>query len=78
MGQALAELRKAITQSDVSADQKVGFVADIDTIESQLAKPEPNRGIIAAAWNAVQAAASINGCAALVGKIGGLIASSFP
>jgi hypothetical protein len=78
LGQALVELRKAITQSDVSADQKVGFVADIDTIESQLAKPEPNRGIIAAAWDTIKAAASINGCATLVGKIGCLIASFLP
>jgi len=73
LGQALAELRKAITQSDVSEGQKIGLVADIDTIESQLAKTEPNRGIIAAAWNTIKAAASINGCAALIGKISSLI-----
>ena len=44
LGQALVELRKAITQSDVPEDQKISFVADIDTIESQLAKPKPNKG----------------------------------
>jgi hypothetical protein len=74
LGQALAELRKAITQGDVSEDKKMSFVADIDTIESQLAKPEPNRGIISAAWEAIKGAAAINGCAALVVKVGGLIA----
>lgn len=74
LGQSLAELRKAITQGDVSDGHKMSFVADIDTIESQLAKPEPNRGIISAAWETVKGAAAINGCAALVTKVGGLIA----
>ena len=40
----------------------MGFVADIETIKSQLAKPEPNRAIIQAAWETVKAAAAINGC----------------
>ncbi|MGD0597561.1 MAG: hypothetical protein ABSA64_08595 [Sedimentisphaerales bacterium] len=74
LGQALVELRKAITQSEVSEDQKMSFVADIDTIESQLAKTQPNRSIIMSAWDAVKAAAAINGCSALVAKVGGLIA----
>jgi type II secretory pathway component PulM len=74
LGQALAELRKAITQSDESEDRKMSFVADIDTIESQLAKSEPNKGIISAAWDAVKAAASINGCATLFANVSSLIA----
>jgi hypothetical protein len=49
------------------------LVADIDTIQSQLAKPEPNRGIIQAAWETVKGAAAINGCTALVAKVAGLI-----
>ena len=73
VGQSLAELRDAITKSDVPEVAKMGFVADIDTIQSQLAKPEPNRGIIRAAWDTVKAAAAINGCTALVAKVAGLI-----
>lgn len=46
------------------------FVADIDTIQSQLAKPEPNRSIIGVAWDAVKRAAAINGCADFVEKVG--------
>jgi hypothetical protein len=42
------------------------LVADIDTIQSQLAKSDPNRGIIKTAWEAVKVAATINGCEALV------------
>jgi hypothetical protein len=74
LGEALAGLREAITHSTASDTQKMEFVADIDTIQSQLAKPEPNRGIVKAAWETVKAAAAINGCSALVLKASGLIA----
>src|SRR5436309_649986 len=50
LGEALAELRNAITASDAPEADKMVLVADIDTIQSQLAKPEPNRKIIGAAW----------------------------
>lgn len=49
------------------------LVADIDTIQSQLAKPEPNRNIIRAAWETVKGAAAINGCTALVANVAALI-----
>jgi hypothetical protein len=75
LGEALAELRNAITNSTAPESQKMEIIADVETIQSQLAKPEPNRGIIRAAWDAVKGAATINGCAALVQKISGLIAS---
>ena len=73
LGEALAELREAITKSATSDAQKMELVADIDTIQSQLAKPEPNRGIVKAAWESVKGAAAINGCAGLVEKVSGLI-----
>lgn len=74
LGEALAHLRDAITKSEASEAEKMGYVADIDTIQSQLAKPEPSRGIIAAAWESVRAAAAISGCVHLVHAVGGLIA----
>jgi len=73
LGKALADLRGSITTSQASEAEKMGFVADIDTIQSQLAKPEPNRSIIRSAWEAVKGAAAINGCTALVAKVAGLI-----
>ena len=75
LGEAFAELRSAVTESQESDARKMGLVADIETIQSQLAKPEPNRGIIGAAWETVKAAAAINGCATLVVKVSGLIAA---
>jgi hypothetical protein len=54
LGKSLVELREALTKSDTPEDQKLSLVADIDTIQSQLAKPEPNRSIVAAAWESVR------------------------
>ena len=73
LGQALADLRDAITNSDAPDAEKIGYAADIQTIQTQLAKPEPNSGIIQAAWTAVKSAAAIGGCASLVSKVGELI-----
>ena len=73
LGSALVELREAITKSEAPESEKMSLVADIDTIESQLAKPQPNKGIIAAAWESVKAAAAIGGCASLVERVSTLI-----
>jgi len=74
IGEALAELRKAVTHSEASEADKLAYVADIDTIQSQLAKPSPNKSIVAAAWEAVKGAAALNGCASLVLSVGNLLA----
>jgi hypothetical protein len=74
LGQSLSELRNAVTNSEVQESTKLELVADIDTIQSQLAKPEPNPTIIKAAWEVVKGAAAINGCTVLVHKISGLLA----
>lgn len=78
LGRALVELRDAITRSNASEELKVGFVADIDTIQSQLAKPSPNKGIIRAAWESVKVAATFDGCIGLVTKASGLITEFLP
>ena len=75
LGQALVELREAITKSEAAEAEKMNLVADIDTIQSQLAKPKPNMSIIKAAWDVVKGAAVIGGCASLVSNISGLIAN---
>lgn len=74
LGTALVELRKVITRSeDASEAKKMSLVADIDTIQSQLAKHAPNKTIIASAWEAVRGAATLSGCADLITRIQGLI-----
>jgi hypothetical protein len=44
LGAALVQLRNTITKSGVPESQKLALVADIDTIQSQLAKPQPSEG----------------------------------
>ena len=78
LGSALVELRDAITQSKVAEAEKLSLVADIDTVQSQLAKHSPNKGIVAAAWATIQGAAAIDGCAQFVTKVAGLICQILP
>jgi competence protein ComGC len=75
LGRSLVELRDAITASSAAELQKLTLVANIDTIQSQLATPTPNKGIIRAAWDVVKGAAAINGCTTLVQKVTGFIAA---
>lgn len=74
LGRSLVELREAITASEVAEVEKLTLVANIDTIQSQLVTPAPNKGIIRAAWDVVKEAEAINGCIALVQKVTGFIA----
>jgi hypothetical protein len=73
LGAALVELREAITTSSAAEAEKMALVADIETIQSQLAKPTPNRNIIRAAWETIEGAAVIDACVGLVNKVAGLI-----
>ncbi|MGH7145048.1 MAG: hypothetical protein ACREJ2_13110 [Planctomycetota bacterium] len=74
LGKGLAELRDAVTQSNAPESNKMLLVADIETIQSQLAKPQPNKTIVGIAWEAVKTAATLNSCASVVTKVGLLIA----
>lgn len=74
VGESLSDLRNAVTGSDAEEAKKLELVADIETIQTQLAKPEPSPTIIKAAWQVVKGAAAINGCTVLVHKIAGLLA----
>jgi hypothetical protein len=73
LGQALAELRDAVTASNAAEQEKMSVVADIETIQTQLGKPEPNRVILKTAWEAIKAVAVVNGFAALVARVAALI-----
>jgi hypothetical protein len=78
LGTALADLRKGITSSQAPEADKMNWVADIETVQSQLAKPTPNRGIIAAAWQAIKGAAVIAECIPLVERVQHAIALFVP
>ena len=74
LGKALLDLREEITKSNAAEDTKLGLVADIETIQSQLVKTHPIRNVVSAAWEAVKAAAVIDGCANAYHRVSALIA----
>jgi hypothetical protein len=68
-------LKQALLQDNsLSESQKLDLVADIDSIESQLAKATPNRKVIQAAWEAVRKLDTVLGLTEKVGKVAGLLA----
>jgi hypothetical protein len=50
------------------------LVADVETTQSQLVKTHPIRNIVSVAWEAVNAAAIIDGCANAYHRVAALIA----
>jgi hypothetical protein len=74
LGTALSELREAILASPAVEADKLNYVADIETIQSQLAKPTPSQRILGAAWQALKAVATLEGCAAAFQRASPLIA----
>lgn len=73
---ALVDLKEALLQSSsITEAQKLDVVADIDSIQSQLAKANPNRTVIQGAWEAVKNLETVMGLAEKVSKVGTLLAS---
>jgi hypothetical protein len=71
---ALVDLKQALLKStEISETQKLDIVADIDSIQSQLAKEKPNRTIIQGAWEAMKKLDTVVGLADKVAKIAGLL-----
>lgn len=72
---ALVDLKQALLQSpSVSETQKLDVVADIDSIQSQLAKLAPNRTVIQGAWEAVKKLDTVLGLADKVNKVATFLA----
>lgn len=72
---ALVELKQALLRStSVSEVQKLDVVADIDSIQSQLAKSSPNRGVIRGAWETVKGLGVVGGLVDNVAKVAKLLA----
>ena len=72
---ALVELKQALLQStSVTETQKLDIVADIDSIQSQLAKSAPNPTVVQGAWEAVKKLDTVFGLAEKVGRVAALLA----
>ncbi len=53
LAEDLGQLSQAIAASDLTEEEKMSAIADIETINGQLAKPNPSREIIKIAWGAL-------------------------
>jgi hypothetical protein len=72
---ALVDLKQALLQSQsVAEGQKLDVVADIDSIQSQLAKANPSRSVIQGAWETVKNLDTVVGLAEKVTKVAALLA----
>src|SRR3990172_2404069 len=72
---ALVGLKEAVVQAEALAEsQKLDAVADIDSIESQLAKAGPSPLVIKGAWDGLKKLEAVLGLAEKVAKVGALLA----
>lgn len=72
---AIAELRKVVVADRASPDpDRLAMLSDIDSLTAQLQKPTPNYPVIRMLWAGVQAAATVDGAAALLNHIAGVLA----
>jgi hypothetical protein len=77
LGKALSDLRESLLKSKAEEADKLNYVAEIETIQSQLAKPTPNKGILRAAWDGLEALSTIEGCAGAMQRALPLITQLF-
>lgn len=72
---ALVDLRQAVLGSEaISEAEKLDVVADIDSIESQLAKAKPNRSVVRGAWEGLKGLDTVLEFGEKVAKAAGLLA----
>lgn len=76
--QGLAKLKDEIrTAPQLSEEDKISVIGDIDSIQSQLAKPVPNKAVVETLWKGIEQAARVAGLIKTVLGIGGCLASIF-
>ena len=61
--------KPSLPTQDLDEAQKLNFAVDVESIKDQLAKPEPNRGVIGHLWDALENLTTIEGLAAAVTRV---------
>ena len=78
LARALSELRSAgLVSPHLDDTSKLEFAADIDALESQLQKPNPDRDIAKSLWPRIEKAAIVANLGEFIVRIGTLIAPLF-
>lgn len=74
-GEALSKLRETIKAShSLDENKKIDLVVDVDSIQDQLAKPNPNKTVIQSLWEGINRMASIAELTDAVTKVAPFIA----
>jgi len=69
-GEALAVLREAVkSTAELDDAEKLDLVADIDTMQGQLARAQPNKTVVQVLWAAIQNVATVAGLADAVSNL---------
>jgi hypothetical protein len=69
----LTEMRKAVLAGPIGDQDKLDAVSDIDSLQAQLQKPNPNRGIVKALWAGIEKVAKVSTIVELAEKARTLI-----
>lgn len=74
LSRVLTDMKQAVlNEPQLQDDQKLNVVADIDALQAQLQKPEPQKSVIKALWSGVEKVAAVGGVIELVHRAGDLI-----
>jgi hypothetical protein len=75
----LETLKQAISESkSLPEGDKLDIAVDIESLKDQLAKPHPNKNVVATLWGAVEKAAAVAGLVEYASKIGPLVYGLLP
>ncbi|MFA6302109.1 MAG: hypothetical protein WC627_03135 [Legionella sp.] len=74
----LTNLKNSIAKSTLSETDKLNLSVDIESLNDQLAKSQPDKSIIGSLWSKIETAATVGGFADAIGKISFLISSLLP
>jgi len=55
-----------LNEAQLNESQKLDVVADIDSLEAQLQKPEPQESVVQARWSDIEKVAEVAGVTELV------------
>jgi|YelNatPaOPRAMG01_1025707.scaffolds.fasta_scaffold100175_2 hypothetical protein len=69
----LEDLKNKIMLSDMPKNEKLDYIADIESLKAQLAKPIPEKTIVKKVWEKISNLSKLGGLATLIEKIYHLI-----
>ena len=74
LSRVLADMKQAIlAEPGISEEQKLEAIADIDSLQSQLQKPNPDKSLIQRLWSGIERVAAVGGTVDFILKASTLI-----